>query len=133
MRWRWLAVIVPLLLQGCATAPMQIKGGGFLNETAYEIRDAELKVEKTGQVASCSYIAPQGFFGTQLPLQPYQQHTVRMRWTSRGRTFESGPFVIPAPDPIPDEPVVAVIRLHENGTSSAKFVPVSEIPERYTR
>ncbi|VGO22348.1 hypothetical protein [Pontiella sulfatireligans] len=112
---------------------LQIQGGGFRNLTDYEIRDAELWVEATGATASCSYISPQGFFGTTFPLRSCQQLPVVVTWIYRGKPCKSGPFVFPMLEPVPDEPVLAVVRFHADGTTTAEFIPVSKIPPRYLR
>ena len=122
-----------VLLNGCTSPPLYIQGGGFRNMTDSAIKDVQLRVVGTGRQASCSYIAPHGFFGTRIPLKEYEENHVEMTWTYQGRTFRSGPFLIPVPDPIPDEPVIFVVRIHPTGQTSAAFIPVSEIPPRYTR
>jgi hypothetical protein len=126
-------MLIATMLYGCKSAPLYIQGGGFRNMTDEAIRDVQLLVVGTGRQASCSYIAPQGFFGTQIPLKEYEANQVVMTWTYQGRNFKSGPFTIPVPDPIPDEPVIFVVRIHPSGHTTADFIPVSQIPARYTR
>lgn len=122
-----------LLAAGCTTGQLHIQGGGFRNLTGVPIEQVELKVERTGEVASCSYIAPNGYFSTRFPLRVYRENPIVVRWRARSRNHEVGPFVIPVPDPVPNEPVAAVIRFLAEGRAEALFVPVSKIPARYVR
>jgi len=121
------------LLAGCKSPAMQIQGGGFRNMTDYPVRNVTLRVTGTGREVSCSYISPQGFFGTRIPLKEYEENPVEVSWNYQGTDYRSGPFLVPVPDPIPDEPVVFVVRIHGAGQTSAAFIPLSEIPPRYTR
>jgi hypothetical protein len=122
-----------LLVSGCATRELQIQGGGFRNLTDFPIENVELKVESTGNVASCSYISSRGFFATRFPLRAYHGAPIVVHWRSRGRDYVVGPFRMPVPNPLPDEPVAGVIRFHENGRATAELVPVSQVPSRYWR
>ncbi len=131
-RWVLLGIAAPLLLlTGCANPDMQIVGGGFRNLTDDPIRDVKLRVIENHRVVSCSYIAPQGFFSTLIPVRAYEQNQVEISWTYKGRMLKSGPFKVEVPDPVPTEPVVAVIRFHKTGRVSATFVPKSAIPPKY--
>lgn len=122
-----------ILVSGCVSPKLEIQGGGFRNMTDYAIENAELRVKATGGVASCSYITAQGYFSTRIPLRPYSQNPIIVSWTSRGRNYTVGPLVVPIPEPMPDEPVVAVVRMYADGVADIRLVPVSEIPPRYLR
>ena len=126
-------IMAASLMAGCKSPPLYIQGGGFRNMTDSPIRDVQLRIIGTGRQVSCSYIAPQGYFGTRIPLKEYEENRVEMSWTCQGRQFSSGSFLVPVPDPIPDEPVVFVVRIYPMGQTSAAFIPLSEIPPRYTR
>lgn len=126
-------LLMAVAMIGCKAPSMYIQGGGFRNMTDYPIKDVALRVIGSGEQVACSYIAPQGFFGTEIPLREYNANRIEVSWTYRGREFQSGPFVIPVLDPIPDEPVVFVVSFHPTGQISDAFIPVSEIPPRYTR
>lgn len=127
-----MGIAAPLLfLTGCANPDMQIAGGGFRNLTDFPIKDVELRVIENHRVVSCSYITAQGFFSTRIPVRAYEQNEVEVSWSYRGKTLKSGPFKVEVPDPIPTEPVVAVIRFHKSEDVSAFFVPLSEIPPKY--
>lgn len=130
---KWLLAIPVFFLSACGTPQLHIQGGGFRNLTDFPIKNVELRVVGTGKLVSCSYIAPQGYFGTLIPLKPYEQNQIEVNWTYKAKELHAGPFLIPLPDPLPDEPVVAVVRFDEASSVSAGFVPLSEIPKRYLR
>ncbi|QBG48664.1 hypothetical protein EGM51_15100 [Verrucomicrobia bacterium S94] len=131
-RWAQVGASASLLfLTGCAAPEMQIVGGGFRNLTDFPIRDVELCVIENHRVVSCSYIGARGFFSTLIPVRAYEQNEVEVSWNFRGRTLKSGPFKVEVPDPVPSEPVVAVIRFYPTGRVSAIFVPKSVIPPEY--
>ncbi|MDZ8118652.1 hypothetical protein [Pontiella agarivorans] len=131
-RWALMGLAAPLLfLMGCSSPEMQIVGGGFRNLTDFPIKDVELRVIETHQVVSCSYIAARGFFSTLIPVRAYEQNEVEVSWNYNGSILKSGPFKVEVPDPVPTEPVVAVIRFHPTGRVSAVFVPKSAIPREY--
>jgi len=126
-------LVFAVVVSGCKSPVLHIQGGGFRNMTDQPIKNVTLQVVGTGRQVACSYIAPQGFFGTRIPLRAYEENRVEVSWTYLGRDFKSGPFLVPVPDPIPDEPVVFVVRFHPSGQTTSAFIPLSEIPPRYTR
>lgn len=110
-----------LLMAGCISAPMQIAGLKFVNETGLPVSDVELRVMKTFEVASCSYILAGSEFSTQFPLLDYRGNEIEVRWKDRSGEYRFGPKRISAPDPIPARPVTAVILLRSDGRASAEF------------
>ena len=130
---RILFLVAVAWLCGCTHPQLQIKGGGFRNLCDDPIENVELHIVGTRRVISASYISARGYFGTVIPIKPYEGNEIEVSWTCRRRHFHSGPFKIPVPDPVPEEPVVAVIRFYPTGKTEALFMPVSQIPPRFLR
>ena len=100
---------------------MQIEGLKFVNETGIPVKRVKLQVVKTFEAASCSYISPGTDFSTQFPLKNYQGNEIKVTWKDRGGSHDFGPTVIALPDPVPAEPVMAVIVLKPAGRATASF------------
>jgi len=118
---KFLSGALVLLVAGCVSAPMQIAGLEFVNETDLPISDVELRVVKTYEVASCNYIPAGAKFSTQFPLMDYRGNEVEVVWKDRAGKHHFGPTVIVSPDPVPEDPVIAVIALKPAGRATARF------------
>ena len=118
---KFLGAGLVVLIAGCASSTMQIEGLKFVNETGIPVKKVELQVVKTFEAASCSYIAPGTDFSTQFPLKDYKGNEIKVTWKDRAGSHDFGPMVIPLPDPIPEEPVMAIIVLKPAGRASASF------------
>ena len=116
-----LCAMVGLLMAGCVSAPMQIAGLEFVNETDMPITGVELRVVGTYEVAACNYISPRGRFSTKFPLLEYRGNEIEVVWKDRLGKHHFGPKVIYPPDPAPSGPVMAVISLHPAGHAYGSF------------
>jgi hypothetical protein len=108
-------------MAGCVSAPLQIAGLEFVNETDMPITDVELRVEGTYEVASCSYISPRGRFTTRFPLREYRGREIEVVWLDRLGRHQFGPKVLYLPDPEPSVPMMAVITFHPAGRATGSF------------
>jgi hypothetical protein len=118
---KFLSAGLMVLIAGCASPSMQIEGLKFVNETGIPVKKVELQVVKTFEAASCSYISPGSEFSTQFPLKEYRGNDIKVIWKDRAGSHDFGPTVIALPDPIPEEPVMAVIVLKPAGRATASF------------
>ena len=116
-----LSIGLMLLMGGCVSAPMQIAGLEFVNETDMPITDVELRVEGTYETASCSYISPRGQFSTRFPLREYRGREIEVVWQDRLGRHQFGPKVLYPPDPEPRVPMMAVIIFHPAGRATGSF------------
>ena len=115
------ATFAGIVLSGCVSQPMQIAGLEFINDTDMPIMDIELRIVETYEVAACSYLSPRGKFSTQFPLREYKGNEIEVEWEDRLSRHHFGPKVIPAPDSILEQPVVAVVSLAPAGHATTSF------------
>ncbi len=117
------AAFATALLAACAqpteSAPALIEPDGpvigslvIYNNTADTLTDVRLRVIKTREFVTCSYIVSGGKCVTTFPLRRYQGTPVQVLWERSTLPQRTAPFIVPLPDPLPpDAPLEVVVAI----------------------
>lgn len=129
MRFRmtWLrsahAILAAATLAACAqpteTVPSAVEPSGpvigslvIYNNTSDTLTDVRLRVIKTREFVTCSFIISGGKCVTTFPLRRYQGTPVQVLWERSTQPQATRPFVVPLPDPLPpDAPLEVVVAI----------------------
>jgi hypothetical protein len=113
---------------GCSgvqlASPIAIRGLVIRNDSAADLRNIEMLVEKTRTVVNCSYIPARGKFSTEFPLREYQGNYVIVSFAQGGRTYKTRPLYAQISDDLDrSEPVEVVVIIDPRGQVSVQLSP----------
>jgi len=83
--------VAGILVSGCAlhkaiNTPV-VEGFVFLNKTPDMIRNVDVKVPDTGEIAFCSHIPPEGTCSSSIQARRYQGNSISVSWKQGGKGF----------------------------------------------
>ena len=92
------------------------------NNTADTLTDVRLRVIKTREFVTCSYIVSGGKCVTTFPLRRYQGIPVQVLWERSTLPRATAPFIVPLPDPLPPVAPLEVVVAIEGASGFHAFM-----------
>lgn len=131
-----LALCSVALLAGCTTVPwsnpeVNLVGFGFINQTGSPMRNIELRMNESLTVASSSYIAPKGHFGSRIPDRMFSAKMGTVKWTEGTHPETTATFEAALPNEPSDLPMVGILHLQKAGIVTFEFVTLAEVQRHY--
>ncbi len=96
-----------------------IKAVVIRNVSSSEISDTQIRVEKTRELFSCSYVLRETECSTEFRVRKYAGNKIKIYWKQRGIQYVAG-LVMSVPSGMKKEiPMSAIVEIRDSGESNS--------------